>query len=230
MGELVGIGIYTAAEASRLLRLPSRKITRWLCGHNANGRVYAPLWHPQVDIGDDHLYLGFRDLMEIRVAAAFIGIGIPAQRVRAAIDLAREVHGIDYPLSADRFRYAGRDIFLRVFEEDETGAERERLLNTFKRQYEFEVVLRPLLKNIEFAEDGTPRLWWPNGRSGQIVVDPQRAFGQPIDVGSSVPTGVLAAAAKAEGLGGASRIYEVPVAAVKRAVVFEADLAQRLAA
>jgi len=230
MGELVGIGIYTAAEASRLLKVASRKINRWLCGHETNGRFYEPLWTPQVSLGDDQLYLGFRDLMEIRVAAAFIDLGIPALRVRSAIELARDAHSIEYPLSADSFRYAGREIFLRVFERDETGAERERLISTFRRQYVIQDVLRPLLKNIDFADDGSPRLWWPKGRAGHIVIDPLRAFGQPIDADTSVPTAILAAAAKHEGPEAAARNFEVPIAAVRRAISFEAGLAERLAA
>lgn len=226
MGELVGIGSYTPAEASRLLRVPAGKITRWLRGHRVDGRDYEPLWRPQIDVGDGRLYLGFRDLMEVRVAAAFIANGIPSHRIRAAIDLAREEYGHRYPLSADKFRYQGRDIFLRVFERDENGKEREALINTFRQQYVIEDVLRPVLKGIEFDEVGEPRLWWPNGQRGLVVVDPQRAFGQPIDSETSVPTAILAGAAEANGPESAARLYDVPLRAVQRAMAFEASLGQ----
>lgn len=230
MVELVGIGLYTPAEAARLVSVPSGKISRWLRGHSANGRDYDPLWLPQVDLGDGKTYLGFRDLMEIRVAAAFITAGVSAQRVRAAIEMAREIVGIDRPLSTDRFRTDGCDIFLRVVEQDDDGHERARLLNTFRRQYAFAEIIDPSLKGVEFDEAGIPMLWRPRGKRGLIVVDPARSFGQPIDEPSSVPTAVLAAAGRQEGIDMAARAYEVAPASVRRAMAFEDELGTRLAA
>ena len=229
MVGLIGIGLYTPAEAARLLSLPAATISRWLRGHSANGRQYPPLWSPQIELGDDRTYLGFRDLMEVRVAAAFISAGVSAQRVRAAIELAREVVGLDRPLSTDRFRTDGRDIFLRVVERDEDGRERAQLLNTFRRQYAFAEIIDPSLKGIEFDEHGIPALWRPLGKRG-IVIDPERSFGQPIDEASSVPTAALAAAAHQEGVEIAARIYEVPATSVRRAMTFEAEFGTRLAA
>ena len=50
--DLVGIGLYTFAEADRLIRVPAPKIARWLRGHEANGLRYEALWRPQVDLGE----------------------------------------------------------------------------------------------------------------------------------------------------------------------------------
>lgn len=229
MSHLVGIGIYSPAEASRLVGVPAAKIRRWLNGHEANGKFYDPLWTPQARLEDGELFLGFRDLMEVRVAAAFIASGVPALRVREAICVARAEHGLDHPLSLDRFRYSGREIFLRVFERNENGEERERLLNTFRKQYAFKEVLEPALKHIEFT-DGKPSAWWPNGKSGLILLDPERAFGQPIDAKSSVPTTVLAVNAKANGAEATAKAFDVPLASVRRAVAFEDALHARMAA
>jgi hypothetical protein len=111
MDKLIGVGLYTPAEAGRLLNIPATKITRWLRGHQIGKRAYEPLWTSQVDIGDGRIYLGFRDLMEVRIADKFISLGLTPQRVRAAIRSAREMIGEDRPLSTDRFRTDGRDIF-----------------------------------------------------------------------------------------------------------------------
>jgi hypothetical protein len=230
MDELIGVGLYTPAEAGRLLRVPTGKIARWLRGHRIGERHYKPLWAPQVDLGDGRIYLGFRDLMELRVAAKFIDRGVSPQRVRGAILLAREMIGEQRPLSTDRFRTDGRNVLLRVIETDEHGEERERLINLFSRQYEFKQILEPLLKTIDFDERGSPLQWWPSGRRANILVDPARAFGQPIDSTTSVPTAVLAAAARQEGIENAARVYGVPQTSVKRAVEFEATMEQRVAA
>ena len=116
MTTLIGTGLYTPAEAGKLLSLPRTKITRWLAGHRVKERQYQPLWQPEVALGDGRLYLGFRDLMELRVADGFMKTGMSPQSIRAAIILAQELLGRDHPLSTDRFRTDGREIFLRIIE------------------------------------------------------------------------------------------------------------------
>lgn len=230
MDQLIGMGLYTPAEAGRLLHIPSARISRWLRGHQAGERHYPPLWLPQVQLEDGRVCLGFRDLMEVRIADAFIRRGVPAQRIRAAIQLAKEVYGADRPLSTNRFQTDGRDIFLRVVDEDEHGEERERLLNLFRQQYEFKQIIGPVLKTIDFDGGGEPFQWWPQGHRAKIVVDPARAFGQPIDEVSSVPTVILAAAGRLDGISCAARAYDVPISSVKRAIDFEETMERRAAA
>lgn len=230
MFELLGIGLYTPTEAERLTGVPASKISRWLKGHSANGQFYEPLWKPQVNVEGGKVCLSFHDLMEVRVVAAFMGFGISAQRIRAAITMAREIYGFDHPLSTNRFRTDGKDIFIRVIEGEEGDANSEKLLDTLRRQYAFAEVILPSLKGVEFDDAGRPHLWWPRGRRGQIVIDPDRSFGQPIEAVSGVPTLTLAQAAQVEGVDRAARLFDVPRASVKRAVEFEADLGMRSAA
>jgi uncharacterized protein (DUF433 family) len=229
MNQLLGIGLYSPVEAARLLHIPAPKIARWLRGHDANGKRYEALWLPQV-ILDDRIYLGFRDLMEVRVADAFIRNGVPAVRVRAAIELAKEAIADSHPLSTNRFLTAGREVFLHVIETDEEGNERERLLNLFRRQYEFKGIIDPVLKAVDFGEDGYPFRWWPAGRRANIVVDPDRSFGAPIEVESSIPTAVLAAHAAGQGVPQTAKAFQVTEASVRRAVEYEATLERKLAA
>lgn len=228
--RLVGAGLYTPAEAGRLLRMTPGKISRWIRGHTVNGVHYSPLWKAQVDLGDRGLFLGFRDLMETRVANAFINLGISAIRMRSAIRVAQEVIHESHPLATNRFRTDGREIFLHVIEKDEDGVERERLLNLFKKQYEFHDIVEPILKTVEFGENGAPLQWWPEGRRMGIVVDPGRSFGAPIDNATSVPTSVLADSARALGEAETMIAYDVPRSSVSRAVAFEERLEPGLAA
>ncbi len=232
VGELIGKGLYTPAEAGKLLHVSPLKIIRWLRGHSQNGKVYDPLWHPSISLGDEdeRVFLAFRDLMEVRVADAFIQLGISSFKVRAAIALATKVLGRDYPLSSDRFRTDGREIFLRIIETDKDGREPEKLLNLFKKQFEFKNIIDPILKSVDFGEWGEPVRWWPEGKPGQIVLDPQRSFGQPIDAVSSVPTQVLSAAGTHLGIKQAALAYDVPETSVKRALAFEDSLNHRVAA
>ncbi len=224
MNALIGVGLYTPAEAGRLLHVAPAKISRWLNGHSIRGRKYPALWEPAVQIDGTSTTLAFRDLMEIRVADAFLRAGVSAIQVRAAIVYAREVLGEEYPLSTERFKTDGRSILLRVFEKDTDGVERERLLNLFRRQYEFKEVIEPILKTVEFDDEGSPRLWYPAGRRVNILVDPLRAFGQPIDGVTSVPTTVLATSAGQFGVEETALAYDVPEGSVRRAIEFEQSL------
>ncbi len=218
---LVGIGLYTPAEASRLLRVPAGKIVRWLSGHEVKGKRYDSLWQPQVELDDGKTYLGFRDLMELRTADAFMQAGVSAIMIRRAIVEARKFVNEDRPLSTTKFMTDGRSIFLEIA--DEAGD--AKLLDLFKRQYAFKRIVESSLKGVDF--DGiAPVRWWPANRNRKIVVDPERSFGQPIETESGVPTAALAAAAKAEGsIEAASRAWQVPIQSILRAVRFEDELA-----
>jgi uncharacterized protein (DUF433 family) len=217
--ELIGIGMYTPAEASQLLNVPSAKIVRWLRGR----RPYQGLWRSQIDLGDNRVYLGFRDLMEVRVANAFIERGLSPQKVRRAIEIAREMLMQERPLSTTRFRTDGRTVFLQVLKEDGS----HQMIDLFRSQHVFREIIEPSLRNIDFDDEGIPQRWWPHGKQTRIVVDPQRAFGQPIDAESGVPAAALSAAAQAEGCPeNAARVWSVPVNAIRRATEFQRALAR----
>lgn len=221
--SLVGVGLYTPAEAAKLTGIASQKISRWLRGHNIGRKKYAPLWKSQIEIEDDGTFLGFLDLVQMRVAAAFIEAGLSPQKVRKAIEYGRQIVQADYPFANARFRTDGKTVILHVLE---TGKD-DRLIDLFRGgQYLMQRVIEPSLKGLEFEDDFAVR-WWPNGKAKGIVVDPTRQFGQPIDDATGVPTAVLARAAQAEGSPErAAKVFMVPINSVRRAVAFE----QRLAA
>lgn len=221
MEGLVGVGLYTPAEAARLLRIPANKIVRWLRGHEASGRWYERLWQPQVQLGDGRVYLGFRDLMELRTAHAFMEAGVSAIMIRRAIVEAQKYINEERPLSTTKFRTDGRSIFLEVA--DESGD--TKLLDLFKRHYAFKRIIEASLKGVDF-EGIAPVRWWRASRAQKILLDPERSFGQPIESESGIPTAALAAAAQAEGSPeAAARVWQVPPQAILRAIRFETELA-----
>lgn len=223
--DLVGIGLYTPAEAGRLIGVPAARLARWLRGHGLKGHRYEALWTSEIDIGDEKIYLSFRDLMEARVAERFIQRGLSPQKVRLAINLAREVVG-DHPLSTIWLKTDGRAVFLQVVKD--TGSEPD-LINLFTKQFAFNAVVEQTFRDVEF--DGVrPRMWWPLGLKSGIVIDPHRSFGQPIEHETSVPAAILASSAKAEGSDeGAAKVWSVPVPAVRRARRFQEQMYQKAA-
>jgi hypothetical protein len=74
----LGIGYYSVPEAARLLHLPQTRIRRWLGGYTSSSRTgerrnIPPLWSPQLPAFENHIELGFRDLIELRFVSAFVG-------------------------------------------------------------------------------------------------------------------------------------------------------------
>jgi hypothetical protein len=63
--SLVGLGLYSPAEAALLTRTPAPKIRRWLCGHA----------------------IGTRILIQLRVAKAFIDAGLSSEGIVRKDDL-----------------------------------------------------------------------------------------------------------------------------------------------
>jgi uncharacterized protein (DUF433 family) len=220
--DLVGIGLYTPSEAERLTGISAERLVRWLRGHTVGDHPYERLWPPQIDLHDSRTYLGFRDLMEARVAAGFIDAGLSPQKVRRAIEIARDIVKDDRPLSTARLRTDGMTVFLQRV--DETGD--ESLIDLFRKQYAFKRIVEPSLRNLDF-EDGVPARWWPASKSAGIVVDPTRSFGQPVDDATGIPTRILSGSAINEGsIEAAAKVWRVPTASVRRAINFEQELAR----
>jgi uncharacterized protein (DUF433 family) len=219
--SLVGIGLYSTPEAAQLTSIPSRKIIRWLLGHTIADKTYQPLWTSRVGEFDGALYLSFLDLVQLRVAAAFIAEGLSPQKVRKAISYGTDILRSDYPFANAKFRTDGKTVILHVLEAGD-----EKLIDLFKHgQYLMQKIIEPSLKGLEFEDDVAAR-WWPRGRARGVVIDPKRQFGQPIDAASGVPTSILAQAAETEGSAAqAAKLYKVPLASVNRAIAFEQQLA-----
>jgi hypothetical protein len=222
--SLIGIGLYSPAEAAALTHIPSRKIHRWLRGHAIDGKDYPALWKSRLEKLDvESLHLSFLDLVQLRVADAFIRAGLSAQKVRSAIDFGAKIVSSDYPFANAKFRTDGKTVILHVLDAEKGD---DKLIDLFKHgQYLMQKVIEPSLKGLEFEDDIAAR-WWPLGRAKGIVIDPKRQFGQPIDDVTGVPTSILAQAAKTEGsVAQASKLFMVPTSSVARAVAFELQLA-----
>jgi uncharacterized protein (DUF433 family) len=217
----LGIGYYTTAEASRLLQIPARNVRRWLGGYGYTSqdirRFVAPLWQPELPAANDHIELSFRDLIELRFVQAFIDAGVGLKSIRNCLDYARALTNHSHPFSTRRFRTDGKTIFLESLRE---SGECD-LLDLKRKQYAIHKVIERSFRDLDL-QNGEVSSWRPYRGKDSIVLDPQRAFGQPIAAESGVPTVALADAVQAEGsVERAGRLFEVRPAVVRDAVRFE---------
>lgn len=222
--EGVGVGSYTAPEAARLLRTSALNVNRWLRGYTfrraGKERQMPPLWEPQHAEVQEHLEIGFRDLIELRFVKAFVDAGVGLLAIRNCLEYARECVQDERPFSTRRFQTDGRTIFLESIDRASTIE----LLDLKKRQYVFKQVIERTFKDLDIEDDAVAR-WRPFNGKRSIIIDPSRSFGQPIASDFGVPTVALAEAVEAEGsIEDVARLYEVPLAVVRDAVSFETDL------
>lgn len=222
-----GVGIYSFSDAARFIGTESRELRRWMKGYSTRrdgeAHDYAPLWHSQ--LAETEIDgIGFRDLIELRFVRLFVSAGVPLHLIRRTIEELQERLGKEYPFTSTSFRTDGKRIFMEMLNANGDKA----LVDVVKRQDVMPKVIGPSLREgVELNVDEEATHWYPLPRSKAVVFDPQRSFGQPILTDFGIPTVAIAQALKAEG-GDArrvARIYEIPTAAVRKAVAFEERIA-----
>ncbi|MFD2265315.1 hypothetical protein ACFSM5_20595 [Lacibacterium aquatile] len=188
----LGVGLYSVNQAAQLLKREPSRLRRWLVGRRyraADGseKWSAPLLSSQIGIIDGQLVLSFRDLMELRALDRFLAAGLSVRLLRKAMVMAREAFQDGRPLSNRRFGTDGRTLF--------AGGD-GMMLDLVSGQYAPVPLIAPsLASDCEFDAASMPLRWWPLGRASGIVLDPGRAFGQPLLDRLGVPVSVLTAAA-----------------------------------
>ncbi|WP_244639311.1 hypothetical protein [Aureimonas endophytica] len=183
-------------------------------------RFSPPLWRSQLSMIEDHLELGFRDLIELRFVAEFTKAGLGILAIRNCLEHARACVEDERPFSTRRFRTDGKTIFLESIPEAGEGE----LLDLRSRQFVFQRIVERSFKDLDIEDDAVTR-WRPFKGKASIVIDPVRSFGQPIVAAHGVPTIVLADAARAEGsIDRVARLYEIEIDLVRDAVRFEESL------
>jgi len=161
--------------------------------------------------------LGFRDLIELRFVQAFIEAGLNLFTIRNCLNYARGLVNDPRPFSTSRFQTDGKTIFLDSAEK----AEDTQLLDLKKRQYVIKRIIERSFKDLDTDNNAVSR-WRPFKGKSSIVIDPERAFGQPVAAQYGVPTIVLSQAVLAEGsVSAVARLYEVPANVVRDAVAYE---------
>lgn len=223
--NLVGTGVYPLRHAARLAEADPAAVRRWLLGYTRKGQRYAPLWQGELanaDLGEP--VIGFRDLLELRLVAAFERHGVSLRVIRATVEAARAEFKTDYPLTAKRFLTDGKSIYLEAVKA--TGE--DHMIDLPKRQLVFSDIIRPsLYAGIEY-EGVKARRWYPLGDAKKtVMLDPGVQFGAPIVARAGIPTDTILAAFEAQkgDRRAVARIFDITPQEVDAAVRFEHKLA-----
>ena len=219
--ELLGTGLYPLRQAARLVGADPRTLRRWLQGYDRAQTHHAPLWKTQLkDEGLPEEVIGFKDLLELRMVAAFVRHGVSLRTIRATVEVAARDFGMDYPLTSQQFLTDGRRIFLHALEATDDS---EKLIDVLHKQFVFSDIIKPsLYAGIEYGDSGAVR-WFPIPKRKSIVLDPTLQFGTPVIADVGIPTDTIHASFLAEGRdkNAVARIFDITPKLVMDAVMFE---------
>lgn len=220
--QLVGVGLYSVGDAARILRLSRRRVRRWAGAEPGS----QPLIVRSLDEVDGEFLLSFVNLIELQFISIFRGEGVSLQVIRAAAREAAALFGTEHPFALRKFRTDGRAIFAMLEQRgvsESDGGTGELIQELHLSQYVFAHLVTPFFRKLEWNAEELRR-YWPLGKDHRVVIDPQMAFGQPVDAYTGVPTTILAAAATTGSMEEVARWYDVPLQAVTHAVEYEESL------
>jgi len=195
--------VYEAAEVGRWARLRPALVRRWLRS--------APS-------GQRRARASFLDLIDLLFAGPFLARGLRLRQLRAGLDEAGHLLGVDHFAARDFFT-DGHGIFLRT---RTYGDAMLRLLSDGRWIAADDIV--DISGSIEFdAGSGVAERWYPSGVDGLIVIDPLVAGGRPAIDGRAVPTAEVHAAFADAGrsVAGACARLGLSTGEVEAAVMFE---------
>jgi len=228
--NLARLGIYSVPDAARITGASPVHIRGWLQGYaQSRGKSPAPpILHQQHEPIAGELALGFLDLLEVRflerlgAACRSQGRTLSWRALRIAAETARATFGSEHPFAAKRLHSDGRSVFLEAQQETGDLALYDLVGNNFAI---YDVLVGSFIASIEYEGD-VPRRWRPDETLPRILIDPLRAFGQPIEEKSGAPAGTLFNSWRAEG-GNAAKVaayFDTDPAGVDQSVRYALDL------
>jgi uncharacterized protein (DUF433 family) len=207
--DIIGVGMYSVAEAAMYANVPASAMRRWLWGTTRDRSVVKP----QLRRDEDDRYVTFLDFIQtLTIRSLRIGRDdrppIPLDKIRETIELAEREHNITYPFARRHTVYSlGREIILDV-----DGVGKLQTSGNQKRQFVEEKIVELHLRDIGYsAIDGLAENF-TSARDGgmEIRMSPRMRFGEPYLVGRGITAYSIWNAVQAEGsVEGAARAYEI---------------------
>ena len=176
---------YTVPEAARFLGVPATTFSHWARGYEVHFPDRRPVKKGPIITAFEgrgrEPSIPFIGLTEGLVVAAFRRAGVSLQHIRRAVDILNEQIGIDYALASRKLYTDGASVLYDYAKREGD----EELTHVVTQQGVFAPVVAEYLQLITRDVEGWPRRV-VSPTTDVVVVDPSRAFGQPIFVRGAV--------------------------------------------
>jgi uncharacterized protein (DUF433 family) len=218
--EVVGRGVYSVTEASRLTRLRPERVREWFRGRESTSRVFKPVFQSDYPVYDDEYAISFLDLIELNIGGKLRDADVPLSYLRKVYAQLRQDYG-DHPFCRRAIYVGDKKIFTRGLNDAESNCVIEAITN----QSYFDKIIMPFLKRIDYDRTTQQAIRWHI--ADKIVIDPKIRFGKPVVEGTGIATSVLRDSffANGEDAGFVARWFGIKPGQVQAAVDFENDLA-----
>jgi len=191
--EQYNIPMYFTAEVARLVDISRYRVSRWLegyvftleSGQRRQRPVVQRVWQDQVY---PH-YASFLDLVDLLFVKRFLDHGVSLQKLRKALDEAKEVLGTDH-FARQSFFTDGKNICLEIKKRSKVKEKSETILELLSGgQWVISDIIKQLAHQIDFdATTELARRWFPVEGNRIVVLDPLISFGRPIINGKGITT------------------------------------------
>lgn len=183
-------GLLSMYDAARYLGIPRQTFHRWACGYERG----APLLHVLNPESPREARVTLIAMAEAWVLFALRDAGVRPHRIRPALQRLKEEFGREHALVAPELATDGIDV-LWDFSRTAEGAG---LIEGRTGQHVIREIVADYIRYIAWAGDGYPQyLALRHCEPSKVVVDVQRAFGQPIFEGSRTRVADVAGMLKA---------------------------------
>lgn len=177
--------LYSFAEADRIAKVSPSTSRRWLKGYHFWYGEERHEMQPVTPTYGERDAVTFVDLIEVAIVGKLRKRGVSLKRIRETNAFCRVYLREPRPLVTQKFKVAGKDIFLDT--DFDVLVDVGRSAGAFA----WREVLEPFLEDVEY-ENELARRWWPLGKGHMVVVDPDYGFGLPVVEGVGVRTEIIA--------------------------------------
>ncbi|MPZ22454.1 MAG: DUF433 domain-containing protein [Dehalococcoidia bacterium] len=177
--------LYSYADADYLAGVGRGTSKRWLEGYSYRRGRGQRVKMPPVTPGEMRpTGVSFVDFIEIIAIGRLRTIGLTLNDVRTVVVRCQQEFQVQHPLASLKFKVGGRDTFV------ERDGVLHDVLRRPKGHVAWDEILNPFLETLDYQGAYAHR-WWPLGRDGLVVIDPEYAFGLPVIANSGVRTEII---------------------------------------
>ncbi|CUU36870.1 MAG: hypothetical protein K6U12_02100 [Armatimonadetes bacterium] len=209
-------GVYSYAEAARLLGITPQRLKRWADGYfyeRRDGQRYsAPVLRAHAHREG---VLTFPELIELFFVREFVALGVPLPHIRKTADALEHEVG-EFPFSRRQVLVEGRRLLVREAEGLLKRPDIGQLVADFAEQF---------AQHIEFDGDLATR-YYPQGYNRQVFLDRRIRGGEPVVAvnGRAIPTRIIFALWQREkNPESVADYFEIPLSAVSAAIRYEGE-------